>query len=98
MDRALADKLIVAGYHYSMPGAGTFKRYERLRRRSGESLIIKTLIGGRRRSSAPSSFSELKCETGAAAARGFRLRIVHLERGADQVVDKIDFRSGHVVD
>ena len=26
MDRAIADKLIVAGYHYSMPGAGTFKR------------------------------------------------------------------------
>jgi len=26
MDRAIADKLIVAGFHYSMPGAGTFKR------------------------------------------------------------------------
>jgi hypothetical protein len=25
-DRAIADKLIVAGYHYSMPRAGTFKR------------------------------------------------------------------------
>src|SRR5262249_45638423 len=49
-------------------------------------------------SSALSSFSELKSETGAAATRGFCLRIDHLERGADQVVDKIDFRSGHVVD
>jgi len=26
MDRAIADKLMVTGYHYSMPGAGTFKR------------------------------------------------------------------------
>ncbi|MGC1866682.1 MAG: hypothetical protein WA720_11000, partial [Pseudolabrys sp.] len=26
MDRAIADKLIVTGYHYSMPGAGTIKR------------------------------------------------------------------------
>jgi len=26
MDRAIADKLTVAGYHYSMPGAGTFKK------------------------------------------------------------------------
>jgi len=26
MDHAIADKLIVAGYHYSMPRAGTFKR------------------------------------------------------------------------
>jgi hypothetical protein len=26
MDRAIADKLTVAGYHYSMPGAGTIKK------------------------------------------------------------------------
>src|SRR5262245_8153784 len=26
MDRAIADKLTVTGYHYSMPGAGTFKK------------------------------------------------------------------------
>jgi hypothetical protein len=26
MDRVIADKLIVAGFRYSMPGAGTFKR------------------------------------------------------------------------
>ena len=26
MDRAIADKLVVTGYHYSMPGAGTIKR------------------------------------------------------------------------
>ena len=26
MERAIADKLTVAGYHYSMPGAGTFKK------------------------------------------------------------------------
>ena len=43
-------------------------------------------------------FLELKREAGAATTRGFRLRIVHLERSADQVIDKINFRSGHVVD
>ena len=26
MDRAIADKLTVTGYHYSMPGAGTIKK------------------------------------------------------------------------
>ncbi len=26
MNRAIADKLIMVGYHDSMPGAGTFKR------------------------------------------------------------------------
>jgi glyoxylase-like metal-dependent hydrolase (beta-lactamase superfamily II) len=26
MDRAIADKMTVTGYHYSMPGAGTFKK------------------------------------------------------------------------
>ena len=26
MDRAIADKLTLAGYHYIMPGAGTFKK------------------------------------------------------------------------
>jgi hypothetical protein len=26
MDRAIADKLIVAGFHYSTPGDGTSKR------------------------------------------------------------------------
>ena len=28
IDRAIEDKLTVTGYHYSMPGAGTFKRME----------------------------------------------------------------------
>src|SRR6185503_16792821 len=36
-------------------------------------------------------------EAGAAAAGGFGLRILHLESGADQVVDKVDFLDGQVV-
>ena len=89
----------VTGYHYSMPGAGTFKTgwkrlpqfvpvkelklSDRLRNERGRRL--------RRRL----RFFTLERETGAAAARGVRLRIIHLERGADQVVDEIDFRARH---
>ena len=98
MDRAIADKLIVAGFHYSMPGAGTFKR-------DGNGYVFVPVKADFHDTDwrAPAEFgaflfSELKCETGPAATRGFCLRIVHLERGADQGVDKIDFRSGHVVD
>src|SRR5262245_23807339 len=73
-------------------------RRKRLRFRSGESLIFTDTDRRAPAEFGASFFLELKCETGAAAARGFCLRIFHLERGADQVVDKIDFRSGHVVD
>ena len=83
---------------HSMPGAGTIKR-------DGNGYVfapVKNLIctmqigsaGGCRRLPR----SGLKRETGAAAARGFCLRIFHLERSTDQIVNKIDFRSGHVVD
>ena len=41
--------------------------------------------------------NRLQREAGAAAAGSFRLRIFHLERGADQVVDEVDLRAGHVV-
>ena len=37
-------------------------------------------------------------EAGAAAAGGVGLRVLDLERGADQVVDEIDFRARHVID
>ena len=41
---------------------------------------------------------ELQREAGAAAAGGGGLRVLHLERGADQVVDEVDLRAGHVID
>ena len=41
---------------------------------------------------------DLQREAGAAAAGRRGLRVLHLERGADQVLDEIDFRSGHVID
>ena len=40
----------------------------------------------------------LQREAGAAAAGGGGLRVLHLERGADQVVDEVDLGTGHVVD
>ena len=40
----------------------------------------------------------LQREAGAAAAGRGGLRVFHLERGADQVVDEVDLRAGHVID
>ena len=75
---------------------------KRVRLRSSEGLSFTTQIGGAALEAAPSAFgaelSELKREAGAAAARRLGLRVFHLERGADQIVHEIDFRSGHVVD
>src|SRR5579864_5295800 len=40
----------------------------------------------------------LQRETGAAAARRGGLRIVDLERRADQIVDEVDLAAGHVIE
>src|SRR5262245_62309756 len=42
--------------------------------------------------------TELDGKAGAAAAGGGGLRVVHPERGADQVVDEVDLGPRHVVE
>jgi hypothetical protein len=39
----------------------------------------------------------LQRTTGSAAAGGGRLRVLHLEGGADQVVDEVDLGTGHII-
>ena len=93
----IADKLTVTGYHDSMPGAGTFKKegnsYAFV---AGEDIIFRHFEGAG--AVAASSLSKLQREAGPAATRCLRLRIVHLERCADKIINEIDLRTGHVID